>query len=306
MNVTISVIICTYNRAELLKHCLNSCARSVRAVVGLEFLVIDNNSNDHTNRVVMEMSTQIPNLRYIVESSQGLSYARNRAIVEAKGEYVYYVDDDVLLDSDFLINAQRIIAEVQPLIFGGPFTPWYHYGRPMWFQDRYASSDLTYSTRRVLPRGKFLTGCNFCVHKSLFERFGRFDTRLGMRGGLVGYGEETELQREIQNAGVEIWFDPQLKMDHVVNPERLSVDWYIQSGWALGRDRVLSGKVSRSKFYLVTVLVVGVTLTAITGIVCGFKLLLRPNYYIENWWIDTFRKAAKRAAILYTSSLRCY
>lgn len=304
MNITISLAICTYNRAELLQHCLESYTNCAGALLGLEVLVIDNNSNDHTKSVVMEMSAQIPNLRYIVESSQGLSYARNRAILEAKGEYVYYVDDDVLLDCDFLINAQRIIAEVQPLIFGGPFTPWYHYGRPIWFQDRYASSDLTYATRKVLPHGKFLTGCNFCVHKSLFERFGNFDTRLGMRGGLVGYGEETELQREIQKAGVDIWFDPQLKMDHVVNPERLSVDWYIQSGWALGRDRVLSGKVSQRKFYLATVLLVGVTLTAITGIVCGFKLLLRPTYYIENWWIDTFRKAAKRAAILYTSSLR--
>jgi hypothetical protein len=120
---------------------------------------------------------------------------------------------------------------------------------------------------------------------------------------LVGYGEETELQREIQAAGVAIWFEPALKMDHVVNAERLNVSWQIASGWALGRDRVRSGKVPRNPGYLTAVLITGLALTVVSASVNGLKLLAQRDYYKENWWIDTFRKAAKRAAILYTASL---
>jgi glycosyltransferase involved in cell wall biosynthesis len=303
---SVSVVVCTFNRAELLGHCLASYSVLNKVPIDVEVIVVDNNSSDNTREVAEYWGKRLSRFRYVLEERQGLSHARNRGLEVARGDYVYYIDDDVILDADFLVNSLRVIREVSPLIFGGPFAPWYHYGRPNWFHDRYASSDLRYTTRRILPRGKFLTGCNFCIHRSLFEQFGPFDPRLGMRGGQVGYGEETELQRAMQDEGVSIWFDPSLKMEHVVNPERLTVDWYIQSGWALGRDRVLSGKVPRSTFYLLTVLAVGLSLTVVTGIVCAMRLLLQRSYFIENWWIDTFRKAAKRAAILYTISLKRY
>ena len=124
-----------------------------------------------------------------------------------------------------------------------------------------------------------------------------------MRGNSVGYGEETELQRDFQAAGVKIWFDPTIKMEHVVKPQCLDVSWQIASGWALGRDRVRSGKVPHNAGYLTAVLITGLALTVVSASVNGLKLLVQRDYYKENWWIDTFRKAAKRAAILYTASL---
>ena len=130
-----------------------------------------------------------------------------------------------------------------------------------------------------------------------------FDPDLGMRGNQVGYGEETELQRTIQKAGVPIWFDPGLRVEHVVNPERLTPDWYLVSGWALGRDKVKSGALPQTKAYYIGVFVTMVALTAFDAIRNGVRLGLSQRYRKENWWIDTFRKAAKRAAILYTASL---
>ena len=303
MRPAISLVICTYNRAELLDHCLLACASLQGEEGDFEVVVIDNRCTDHTQAVVASRMGQVPGLRVVREEKQGLSHARNRGIEEAQSDWIYFIDDDAKVAPDFIVHALACIQEVSPQVFGGTFAPWYHYGQPRWFKDHYASSDLRYPVRRVLPRGKFLTGCNFCVHRSVFERFGRFDPQLGMRGNVVGYGEETELQREIQAAGVEIWFDPALRMDHVVNPERLNVSWQIASGWALGRDRVRAGKVPRNAGYLTAVVLTGLALTLWSAAFNGLKLLIQRDYYKENWWIDTFRKAAKRAAIVYTASL---
>jgi glycosyltransferase involved in cell wall biosynthesis len=303
MRPVVSLVICTYNRAELLHHCLLACA-ALRGKEGdFEVVVIDNKCTDRTQEVVASHVGHVPGLRVVREEKQGLSHARNRGIEEAQSDWIYFIDDDAKVAPDFIERALACIEEVKPLVFGGTFAPWYHYGQPRWFKDHYASSDLRYPVRRVLPKGRFLTGCNFCVHRSVFERFGTFDPNLGMRGNLVGYGEETELQREIQAAGMAIWFEPALKMDHVVNAERLNVSWQIASGWALGRDRVRSGKVPRNPGYLTAVLITGLALTVVSASVNGLKLLAQRDYYKENWWIDTFRKAAKRAAILYTASL---
>jgi hypothetical protein len=61
--------------------------------------------------------------------------------------------------------------------------------------------------------------------------------------------------------------------------------------------------VPRNPGYLTAVLITGLALTVVSASVNGLKLLAQRDYYKENWWIDTFRKAAKRAAILYTASL---
>ena len=287
----------------MLSFCLDAFSNQLNRVSDFEIVVIDNNSNDDTQDVIKQYSLLLPNLRNVIEERQGLSHARNRGILEAQSEWVYYIDDDARVSEDFVECALRLIEEVKPRIFGGTYAPWFHYGRPAWFNDSYASSDLHFSYRRVLPRGKFLTGCNFAVHKSIFSEFGVFDPELGMRGNLVGYGEETELQRFIQQAGVPIWFDPGLRVEHVVNPDRLTPDWYLVAGWALGRDKVKSGTLPPTKSYYLGVFGTLVVLTAFDAIRNGARLWLSRDYRKENWWIDTFRKAAKRAAILYTASL---
>jgi glycosyltransferase involved in cell wall biosynthesis len=94
----LSVVICTYNRAELLERALNSLLNSPReASESWELLVIDNNSTDMTKEVVSSYEA-----RYILEPNQGIAYARNRGYMEAKGTYVAYIDDDAYVDSGWL------------------------------------------------------------------------------------------------------------------------------------------------------------------------------------------------------------
>ena len=69
----------------------------------IELVIVDNNSTDHTQKVVEEFQPECScQMRYVVETNAGLSYARNRGIDEASGNIVAFVDDDVFFDKAWL------------------------------------------------------------------------------------------------------------------------------------------------------------------------------------------------------------
>src|SRR5947208_5779127 len=96
----VTVAIPTYNRADFLRQTLAGIATQQFPRDHFEVLVIDNNSRDHTRAVVAEFATARPAPRYIQESQQGLDYARNRAIAEARGDIIVFGDDDILVQPD--------------------------------------------------------------------------------------------------------------------------------------------------------------------------------------------------------------
>lgn len=293
----LSVIICTYNRCELLEHCLNSLFEQSFDPDVAEIIVVDNNSKDRTQEVIQKFSEQ--GIRNIIETHQGLSHARNRGAAEAKGEWLLYLDDDILLDSDVLDRCLDWCNQLDIVAFGGSFSPWYHYGEPHWFKKEYASINLAHKSVTELKGEEFLTGCIFALRKDSLKEVGGFDGNLGMRGNVVGYGEETEVQRLLRQKGRKIIYDPAIHVRHVVNPERLDPLWYLQSGWALGRDQVLAGKSKGGLVYLIAVLLTGLLLLLVSVSLNVIKLTFSRAYYPENLVVDSFRKLMKRAAIIY-------
>src|SRR5262249_48517636 len=119
----ISLCICTYNRSRSLNETLNSVRGLQSLEALLEILIIDNNSTDDTADIVETFAPELP-IRRVVELSQGLSHARNRAIAEFRGELLLFTDDDVLLDPDWL-TAYALAASKFPRaqFFGGRILP---------------------------------------------------------------------------------------------------------------------------------------------------------------------------------------
>ena len=93
--MSLSICICTFNRAQSLALTLESLA-SARAWFKEddEVIVVNNNSSDHTNEVVGSFRDRLP-VRVVHEPTQGLSMARNRALAEAGGDSLIFFDDDV-------------------------------------------------------------------------------------------------------------------------------------------------------------------------------------------------------------------
>ncbi len=87
LTMDISVIVCTHNRSAALRQTLLSLSEmETPQNLCWEILVVDNNSTDDTRQVVESFHAGLlPNLRYIFERRQGLSFARNRGVAEARG-----------------------------------------------------------------------------------------------------------------------------------------------------------------------------------------------------------------------------
>lgn len=291
--LTFSIVICTYNRVELLKRALNTLLKQRLPLSEFEIIVIDNNSKDNTAVETAKYVLRYSNIRYFCETNIGLSHARNRGYSESCGRYVVYTDDDCELPADWLLNANAIIKSNAPSIMGGPVFAFYLNGKGKWYKDDYAILGHG-SVGRVLANNEFLFGGNFFIKKDLINQFGLFKPELGMNGTVIGYSEETELQMRIRNGdnAIEIYYDPSLFVYHLVRPEKLKIKWWIQSFIAKGKSNYYLAKTQKqtgkTSAFLNCLRIIKISSTISYGLfyACIFrnrKVYGRPeNYIYEN------------------------
>lgn len=232
---TVSVVLCTLNRAELLEGALASLAAQDINPTSYEVLVVDNGSSDATWKVIERYRQVIANFRAFSEHRQGLSHARNRGWREGVAPYVAFMDDDARADRgwltalcDFLDRHPRVA------VCGGPYRPFYTVTPPTWFPPEYGSLNLGNLERPVRIGAEWLTGTNLVVRCDLLEELGGFDPELGMSGTRISYGEETRLLRAVQALGEEIWYVPAMGMEHLVAADKMRLSWLLRSGYAVG------------------------------------------------------------------------
>lgn len=293
----ITIAICTFNRSSLLDECLKSLTKQSVSFNDFNIIVINNNSTDNTYLVIENYKQMLPNLTYINESTQGLSYARNTAFQNTKTKWISYLDDDAKVPNNYLATQLDIIENYSPVVFGGVYLPWYHYGKPNWYKEHYASNKLKYKKPTILKSPYTLSGGVITFQVDSIIKHGGFRTDIGMNGNNTGYGEETELQLRMRSEGVPLYYFPKLIIYHVVAPYKLNVFWFIKSYFYLGRDTIKIKNVPRSFLSITKNLVIMLITLFINLFYYSIKLLHR-NYYYQNWLIDVFKKPVKRLSIL--------
>lgn len=233
----LSIVICTYNRAALLKMAIESVVLPNKTSNRYEIIVVDNNSTDDTRTVIEDYAAHYSQIHYVFEKNQGLSFARNRGWKEAKGEYVIYLDDDAKAKDGWLSAAAQVAEELNPDLFGGPFFAFYLQSKPKWFKDQYGSHSLGENSRYLNP-GEFLTGGNMAIRRSLLQKLNGFKNNFGMSGNKIAFGEETELQIRIrlENPNSRIYYEPNMSILHLVRPEKMRISYLIKQIFSDGRD----------------------------------------------------------------------
>lgn len=233
----ISAVICTYNRSQLLRGAIESLLNQTLNRSEYEIIVVNNASTDNTSKVVNKFITDFKdfNIKYIFESEQGLSHARNAGFKNAKTDFVAYIDDDAKADKNWLKEAIKIIDEIKPDIFGGPIYPFYLTEKPEWFLDRYEIR-TNGNDPRFLNENEYISGSNIIFKKKVLELLGGFDTNLGMNGEKLGYGEETRLilkaRDEVKN--VKIYYSPKIFVYHLVPEKKMRFGYFVEHNFAVG------------------------------------------------------------------------
>ena len=228
----ITVSIQTYNHSETLDKTLASM-QNLRCPENAEYeiLVVNNNSSDHTQKVIDKYAALLsPRLRSVFEPCQGLSHARNRALKEAKGEIVCFTDDDVVVDPGWLEAVSTAFVRYSAAVVGGKSYLIYPCDKPEWLSDKdeILLSYLDYGDETLIGTDKDLFGLNYSVLKQAALDIGGFDSELGRIGKKLLSGEEKDLQeRIIKNGGVVV-YEPKAIVGHIVPPERLTKKWFLK------------------------------------------------------------------------------
>jgi GT2 family glycosyltransferase len=207
----VSVIVCTYNRCEKLRRSLEAIAAAALASeIPVEMIVVDNNSSDATEAVVEAFARASPiPVRRVLESSQGLSYARNRGIREAQGDIIAFTDDDCIADPGWIAAiAKEFAAAPEVMIVGGRVDLHAPEDRPVTIRPidervRYSSADQIYG---------HIIGCNMTFRRRLVDRIGGFDPALGDRYGVTA--DDIDFAYRALRSGAGIVFAPDARVRH--------------------------------------------------------------------------------------------
>ncbi|MBQ7959785.1 MAG: glycosyltransferase [Clostridia bacterium] len=228
-----SIIICTYMRGEKLIDAIWSVIRQSMSKKEYEIIIVDNAPmTSGIRETVEDFKNKYKDIdgfiRYIGVPQKGLSYARNGGMWNAKGEYLLFLDDDILADY-YLLEEIFTGFKYHPNvgIVGGqvilerPFpTPkvlrkgW----ESLWSQFKISGN----SFREVTQQFEFPYGADYGVRRSAIWRVGGFRMCYGRVGNDFAGGEETALAFKMLDIGYGIGLQPRAKVLHRVDISRFT------------------------------------------------------------------------------------
>ena len=251
----ISFIICTYNRDKYIYECLSRLAMNTEQD-GWEIILVNNNSTDDTAAECARFEIDHPKIdyHYFVEMQQGLSYARNRGIIESKGEWLVFLDDDAMVEPSYIANLQSHLAiYLDTAAFGGQIEPLFEDGEPNWYSKwsmGFVSAIDRGNTVHVFPANAYPIGANMGIKREMLNIVGGFDTSLGRMGNNLIGGEEKDMFNRIREAGGKILYFPNIGVKHCIPGRRTTREFVVRLAYGVGRsERMRTLNISTLAYY---------------------------------------------------------
>ena len=226
---SVSIVIATYERPMELKECLKSL-KKIKLPNNINIIVVDNHPKAE---VLSKVRREFPEVIFIKEERKGLSYARNKGILECKSDIVICIDDDVevtqnwfkIITNPFLDeNVMAVTGNIMPFelknraenlfeLYGG-------LGRG--FKKKYYDIEWFSSfSPQAVPTWEIGATANAAFRTSIFNvaEIGMFNESLGA-GAPTGCSEDTYIFYKILKAGFSIEYEPNALVWHKHRKER--------------------------------------------------------------------------------------
>ena len=258
---TLTVLICTHNRAGLLRRALDSLKRA-RSPLGwrVDILVVANACTDATHALLeaekaatgLELSRF--SLDWLAEPRPGKSFALNTAIPRVRSSgIVTFVDDDHRVDEYYLVEICHA-AETYPHVsmFCGRILPEWDGNEPRWVHDEgpyrirplpIPRSDGGPAPRELAADDATPGGGNLFLRGDVFDRAGEFPTELGPRGHDLGGGEDSVFVERALSRGEHLMYVPGVLQHHYVDPERLRFTYVLRKAFQRARTGGMSQRL---------------------------------------------------------------
>lgn len=248
----VSVVICTYNRADFLTQTLASLLRQTLKSKCYEIIVIDDGSSDHTADAVEDVRRGARiDIRYIWQENSGIGNARNRGYREARAPWVAYIDDDELASEHWLSELLDTAEATAADCVGGPSilrvlgnpdiqpvgTIGMLLGQNPCMVTASRSMSMAERLRARITRLNVPGGGNVLVRKALLERLGGFRP--------LRYGEDMDFFRRAVQEKASLATAHQAIIYHLTPAERLTSRALYSEADRGGRARA---RIDRAEF----------------------------------------------------------
>ena len=223
----LSVVMCTYNRGALLEPAIRSVLAQT-AAPPFELIVVDNNSSDATRETIQRCAASDARVRYLFEAQQGLSFARNAGIREARAPLIAFLDDDIRAEQGWVSAVVRAFEEhAEADMVGGRVLPLWPATPPEWLTtDHWAPLALADHGDAPIAitweRPICLVGANLACRRSVFDAVGLFTTELQRVRNGIGSLEDHEFLLRVLRTGQTGLYDPRIMVHAEVQPDRLT------------------------------------------------------------------------------------
>lgn len=242
-----SIAIPTYNGATRLAAVLESLRWQLNTYdLSWEIIVVDNNSTDNTADIVKDYQRQWDldsPIRYAFERKQGAAYARQTAIKIANSPLVGFLDDDTLPGMTWVISAYRFAqkhpnAGVIASRIRGKFetTPPQNFERIaslLALTERGAKPLMYKPSQKVIPPSAGMVVRRQAWLDNVPEEL----VLTGRTSTSMLTGEDTESILHIQQAGWEVWYNPQMRLQHQIPSSRLTRNYLQKLCRGIGLSR---------------------------------------------------------------------
>lgn len=219
----VSIIIPTYKRAALLPLTLDSMLAQDYPADRFEIIVGDNNSPDDTQAVLKHYADRDPRIRPFFEPRQGVHYVRNHAAHFAKGDILYYTDDDMLAEPSMLRELVKAFENSDVAVATGKVLPHWEVSPPDWvlrLMNNALLSLCNYGDEVIIRKTDLAYSCHEAIRKDVFWQSGGFNPE-NTAGIWLGDGE-TGLGIKVQKLGLCFAYMPDAITRHIIPAYRLT------------------------------------------------------------------------------------
>jgi glycosyltransferase involved in cell wall biosynthesis len=245
----ISIIIPTLNRQFKLFELLNRLAHFIAHSNDIEIIVVDNDSTDDTEKMCLEFKKNHSWLRFkfVVEKTPGLLSGRHRGYLECSGDLLVYVDDDILIGSDWLNGLRMISNDLFEFdFFTGPCLPIFSHIPPCWIDNFWVTDTFGVNScgwLSLLDGGisskqiplNYIWGLNFVVRKKALEKLGGFHPDNIRKDLQCFQGDgESGLTKKAQTHGCRAYYLVNLLIYHQIDSERMTKEYFGQRAYYQG------------------------------------------------------------------------
>ncbi len=236
----VTVIIPTYNRLARLKQVLVALEAQDYPHDQFNVVIISDGSTDGTDAFFQHLSTKL-DLIFVTQVNQGPAAARNHGLRQASGEYILFIDDDVLPIPRLITEHMQLHATQANLVVLGPMLAPHDFTLSPWVAWEQAMLDKQYAAmqrNRWTPTARqFYTGNTSLARKHLLA-VGGFDERFRR-------AEDVELAYRLDKLDLQFVFNPQAIGHHYA--ERSYQSW-LKTPYVYGQNDVIFGREHKLPF----------------------------------------------------------